>query len=83
MQRANDNIDKNNVNSITSCQVTVPENAAVFSGDREQFYQALLDCCLSSSSLLELVNNKMEQLRYLYQGRSLLDIVDCTCVCYG
>lgn len=82
MQRANDKIDDNNINSITSCQATVPENAEVFSGDDESFYQALLDCCLSSSNLLELVNNRMEQLHYLYQGKSWLDIVGCKCVCY-
>jgi len=68
--RANDKIDENNINSITSCQAT--ENAEVFSGDDESFYQALLDCCLSSSNLLELVNNRMEQLHYLYQEFAFL-----------
>lgn len=64
------------------CQATVPENPEGFSGDEESFtYKALLDCCLSSSNLLELVNNRMEQLQYLYQGGSLLDIVDCMCIC--
>lgn len=82
MQRANDKIDENNINSITSCQATVPENAEVFSGDDESFYQALLDCCLSSSNLLELVNNRMEQLHYLYKGKSWLDIVGFKCICY-
>ena len=82
MQRANDKIDKNNIKLIALCQATVPENAEGFSGDEESFtYKALLDCCLSSSNLLELVNNRMEQLQYLYQGGSLLDIVDCMCIC--
>ena len=82
MQRANDKIGKNKGNAITLCQATVPENAEVFSGGEESFtYEALLDCFLSSSNLLELVNNRMEQLHCLYQGRSLLDIVDCMCVC--
>ena len=81
MQRANDKTDKNNINSVTSCQATVPGNSEVFSGDEESFtYKALLDCCLSSSNLLELVNTRMEQLYCLYQGKSLLDIVDCMCV---
>lgn len=76
LQRTNDKIDKNNINSISSCQATVPENVEVFSGDEESFYQALLDSCLSSSNLLELVNNRLEQLHYFYQGKSLYVMVE-------
>lgn len=68
-QKVSNRIGKNNANStLTQGDDRGDESDADFSGDEESFYQRLLDCCLSASNLLALIN-KGEQLQYFYQGK--------------
>ncbi|XP_078381012.1 run domain Beclin-1-interacting and cysteine-rich domain-containing protein-like [Oculina patagonica] len=70
-QGADGKIDKNNTNSMSLSQGDVLESVSVISGEEDSFYQALLDCSLSASNLLELVN-KEEELQSFYQGYAFL-----------